>query len=82
MRKSFRKLSVIKYETQLQKIETHLSQLTPVLYLLTLVCRHPDKVGKGGEQEYLDIVRAYDVLRDPDARKEYEQLLREGIKTS
>jgi len=43
------------------------------------VTKHPDKIGKQGEQEYHDIVRAYDVLRDPEARKEYEKLLVEGV---
>lgn len=52
-----------------------------LFYFIHLFNRHPDKVGKQGEQAYLDMVRAYDVLRDPESRKEYEQLLREGLKS-
>jgi len=43
------------------------------------VTMHPDKVGKQGEKAYFDLVRANEILTDPEARKEYENLLDEGV---
>jgi len=43
------------------------------------IANHPDKVGKKGEQAYHDLVRAKEALVDPEARKEYESLLAEGV---
>ncbi len=70
IKRQFRKLAV--------KLYGYILNLILFLFSLTVFSsRHPDKVGSDGP--YLAISRAYEVLSDPESKKEFEDLLDQGI---